>query len=85
MNYPNLPKSKSFQVFSAFRSWKAYGLASILTQDERKSACRKHGSDNSFHPRVSGKSSKNIIEIMHVTDIEEVLSEKETQPNEQKN
>lgn len=35
--------------------------------------------------RVGGKSSKNIIEIKHVTDIEEVLSEKETQPNEQKN
>ena len=30
-----------------------FGLASILTQDERKSACRKHGSDNSFHPRFT--------------------------------
>ncbi|MBR0536286.1 MAG: hypothetical protein IIX14_07920, partial [Clostridia bacterium] len=30
-----------------------FGLASILTQDERKSACRKHGSDNSFHPNLN--------------------------------
>ena len=30
------------------------GLASILTKDERKSACRKHGSANSFHPNQNG-------------------------------
>ena len=28
------------------------GLASISTQSERKSVYKKHGSDNSFHPRV---------------------------------
>jgi hypothetical protein len=37
-----------------------FGLASILTQDERKSACRKHGSDNSFHPSHFEKEVLNM-------------------------
>ena len=28
-----------------------YGFASILTKSERKSVYKKHGSDNSFHPK----------------------------------
>ncbi len=34
--------------------------------------------------RVSGKPSKNKIEIRYVADINEVLNEKETKPYEQK-
>ncbi|MBR0536044.1 MAG: hypothetical protein IIX14_06680, partial [Clostridia bacterium] len=40
-----------------------FGLASILTQDERKSACRKHGSDNSFHPNIKIHTDFIIIKI----------------------
>ena len=29
------------------------GLASISTQSERKSVYKKHGSDNSFHPKAN--------------------------------
>ncbi len=35
--------------------------------------------------RVSGKPSKNKIEIRYVADINEVLNEKDTKPYEQKN
>ena len=31
-----------------------YGFASILTKSERKSVYKKHGSDNSFHPILTG-------------------------------
>ncbi len=35
-----------------------HGFASILTKSERKSVYKKHGSDNSFHPRFHYFSEK---------------------------
>ena len=43
-----------------------FGLASILTLDERKSACRKHGSDKSFHPIGSLILDKGIHPAYHM-------------------
>jgi len=39
-----------------------YGFASILTKSERKSVYKKHGSDNSFHPKVTEvESLKELV------------------------
>jgi len=41
-----------------------HGFASILTTSERKSVYKKHGSDNSFHPklkRIKNEYLKNVV------------------------
>ena len=44
-----------------------YGFASILTKSERKSVYKKHGSDNSFHPK--GKKIKYIADVKQFNPI----------------
>ncbi len=40
-----------------------YGFASILTMSERKSVYKKHGSDNSLHPKIQKLKGRSQLRL----------------------